>query len=384
MRIAYVTPYYNGSIDGRLGRFHDWIHTAREDGAPFEFDVHAFTASNPDRVLFEEPHGYLGDAASLWGKKRNKAEFLLNARRVHSSLQSREYDVVHVLVMDAIVYPTVLSAVSDVPIVIGPDIAGWSPVRQGPAWGTSPSSRIKHRLKYRQKRLTARFGRYDVAVAYGEHHQNIMSSFGIPTGKISILKPGVNPIFSPGDTATPHDPPKLLYVGDFSEHKGYSHFLRALSRLDRTVEARVVGSGDPREDLIEQLGIGEFVTIDGFVPRGELPRIYRASDLVVIPSMDETAGTNVQFEALASGTPVVLADNPGMNEFTPEGASVVFSPRTVPRLVDALRRAIDNIGPLTETARRQAHRFHAGGTLDRLAEIYDAVIKREESPSHST
>jgi len=384
MRIAYVTPYYNGSIDGRLGRFHDWIHTARDEGVPFDFDVHAFTTSNPDQVLFGEPHGYLGDAVSLWGKKRNKVEFLLNARRVHDSLQSKEYDIVHVLVMDTIIYPTVLSSVSDVPIIIGPDIAGWSPVRRGTFWGTSLPSRIKHRLRYRQKRITARLGRYDLAVAYGNHHEKIMSSFGISTEKIAILKPGVDPIFSPDDTATPNNPPRLLYVGDFSEHKGYLHFLRALSRLDRPVEARVVGSGDPRTDLIKQLDIGEFVTVYGFVPRGRLPPIYRESDIVVIPSMDETAGTNVQFEALASGTPIVLTDNPGMNEFAPNGASITFSPRTVPRMVDALHRAIDNIESLTTIARRHAHRFRADKSLDRLEKIYDSVAEREDPPTHST
>lgn len=375
MRVAYVTPYYNGACDGRFGRFHDWIHTARDEGAPFDFDIYAFTASNHDETLVDQPHGYLGDAESLWGSKKNKLEFLLNARRIRRALETNEYDLVHVLVMDTIVYPTALSAVDDEPLVIGPDVAGWSPVRTVPYWEDGLGDWFDNRLRYLLKRGLSTVGRYDRAIAFSDHHRDIMSSFGISTDAISVLEPGVHNRFHVGDETGTSDPPELLYVGDFAEHKGYPHFLEALARLDRSVEARVVGAGDPNTDRIRELGLEDVVEVEGFVPRPELAPLYRDADLVVIPTIDETAGTNVQFESLASGTPVVLTDASGVNEYAPADASVTFAPRTVSQLLDALERAIDDLGPLTAAARDHATEFHADVPLDQLGSIYEDVCR---------
>lgn len=374
MRVAYVTPYYNGACDGRFGRFHDWVHWGRDRGAPFEFEVYAFTASNPDATLVDRPHGYLGDAVSLWGTKKNKPEFLLNAPRVRRALRHNSYDIVHVMTMDTIVYPTVLSAVNDAPVVVGPDIAGWSPVRDVPYWEQGVGDWLDNRWRYLLKNAMSRVGRYDHAIAFSPHHRDILTSFGIPENWISVLEPGVDSRFSPDDRAAPADPPELLFVGDFSEHKGYPHFLKALTRLDRPFEARLVGAGNPDEERIAEFDLTDAVTVEGFVHRSELPALYQGSDLVVIPTIDETAGTNIQFEALACGKPVVVTDKPGVSEFTPTDASVTFAPRTVPDLTDAMMRAIDDLDALTAAARRRAPEFGADRPLEQLGSIYADVI----------
>lgn len=375
MRVAYLTPYYNGACDGRFGRFHDWVHWGRDRDAPFEFDIYAFTASNPDETLVDQPHGYLGDAASLWGTKKNKPEFLLNVPRVRRALQHNAHDIIHVMTMDTIVYPTVLSAVADAPVIVGPDIAGWSPVRDVPYWEEGVGDWLDNRLRFLLKNGMSRFGRYDHAIAFSSHHRDMLVSFGISEDRISVLEPGVDARFSPDNCTTPADPPELLFVGDFSEHKGYPHFLEAVTRLDRPFEARLVGAGDPDEERIAKLGLDDAVTVEGFVHRSELPNLYHDCDIVVIPTIDETAGTNVQFEALASGKPVVVTDKPGVSEFTPVDASVTFAPRTVPNLTDALTRAIDDIERLTHAARRHASEFGANRPLAQLDSIYERVIR---------
>lgn len=378
MRVAYVTPYYNGACDGRFGRFHDWVHWGRDRGAPFEFDVYAFAASNPDETLVDRPRGYLGDGASLWGTKKNKPEFLLNAPRVRRALRHNAYDLVHVMTMDTIVYPTVLSAVDDAPVVVGPDIAGWSPVRDVPYWERGVGDWLDNRWRYLLKNAVSRVGRYDHAIAFSPHHRDILVSFGISDDRVSVLEPGVDARFSPDDRERSADPPELLFVGDFSEHKGYPHLLEALTRLDRPFAARLVGAGDPDRDRIAELGLGDAVTVEGFVHRAELPELYHGSDLVVIPTIDETAGTNIQFEALACGKPVVVTDKPGVSEFTPADASVTLAPRTVPNLTDALRRGLNDLDALTAAARRRAPEFGADRPLAQLDSIYERVVADSE------
>lgn len=374
MNVAYVTPYYNGECDGRFGRFHDWVHTARDmDDAPFEFDVYAFTASNADETLSNTPLAVLGEATELWGSKWNKAEHLFNAPEVKRGLQSTDYDVIHVLMLDWVILPTVLSTRPDAPVVIGPDIAGWAPNRSGMFTTTAPAQCAKYRAWYLLRNLLARALPYDRVVAFSEHHRRILETFGISAADISLLPGGVSPRFAVDGEPPRNTPPELLYVGDFSAHKGYPLFLEALDALEVPATARVVGAGDPNQDLIEALGLGDRVTVEGFVPRADLPAYYRRADLYVNPSIDETAGPNTQLEALATGTPVVATDLPGINEFAPPGAVELFSPRDVDALTDAIATALADLEPLTAAARRQSDTVLATRTLDGLATIYERV-----------
>jgi len=374
MNVAYVTPYYNGAVDGRYGRFLDWVHGLRDDpDPPFAFDVHPLTVSNPDQTLASAPHAIFGEGEELWGSKLNKLEHACNLPRLFRGLRSEYYDLVHVMIMDPIVFPTTILASGPTPVVVGPDVAGWSPVRDVPYWEETRRDRLENRAKYRLRRLLGSRERYDRAVAFSDHHRDILASFAIPQDLIDVLPAGVDPAFEPGEAAL-GSPPELLYVGDFSEHKGYRTFLRAVARLETDVGVRVVGAGDPDRDLIAHLGLTDVVTVEGFVPRADLPPLYRAADLYVMPSIDETAGGNTQIEALASGLPVVVTDAPGVDEYAPADAKVSFAPRTVDALVDALRSALADLPALTDSARAHADDFGPEAPINALASTYDRVV----------
>ncbi|MCU4799480.1 glycosyltransferase family 4 protein [Halobacteria archaeon HArc-gm2] len=374
MKVAYVTPYYNGGCDGRFGRFHDWIHAARDGESPFEFDVYAFTACNGDETIASPPHSYLGDGAELWGSKWNKPEFVLNAPRIRGALQAGDYDLIHVLVMDTIVLPTILSLPPDVPLVVGPDIAGWSPIREGMFTRETTAERVKNRIKFGLKNLMGKTVPYDRAVAFSEHHRDIMSTFSISAERTSILRGGVADCFTPDNEISVADPPEILWVGDFNKHKGYSLFLEALAATEEPVTARLVGAGDPNEDFIEALDLEDAVTVEGFVPRSRLPELYREADLHVVPSIDETAGPNTQLEALACGTPVVVTDKKGINEYAPDDAVVSFWPRNVDSLQAALETGLAELEELTTAALRSASKFQAIHTVVDLERIYGEIL----------
>jgi len=376
MKVAYVTPYYNGVCDGRFGRFHDWIHTSRNaDDPPFDFDVYAFTTSNADETITTDAHRFIGEATDLWGTKWNKPEFLLNAPRIWSALQNGEYDLIHVLVMDTIVMPTVLATNPDVPLVVGPDVAGWSPIRKGSFAEESSIERAKNRFKFGLKNLLGRTVPYDRAIAFSEHHRNILSTFSIPTSRTSVIHGGVSKRFSPAaKPSKSNDPPEILWVGDFSEHKGYPIFLEAIAGIDEAFVARLVGAGDPNRPRIQELGLADNVIVEEFIPRGELPAYYQHADLHVVASVDETAGPNTQIESLASGTPVVLSDAPSVNEYAPDEAAVYFWPREPDELRSSLEDALADLESLTDAAMTAATEYHADRTLEDLYEIYREVL----------
>lgn len=376
MKVSYVTPFYNGECEGRFGRFHDWVHALRDiDDPPFDFDVHAIMATNPDGTLASLPSGYLGDASELWATKRNKIEYLLESPRIYSGLRRSNADIIHLIAFDGLLFPPVVAAARGTPLVLGPNVGGWYPIREDELWLTGPVERAKLYSKFRLRKGMMGALDYTHVLAFSDYHRRMLELLDVRDSKVTTLWPGIDPIFSPGEESHPPTGPyELLYVGDFSEHKGYPLFLRAVSRLDSDVRVRIVGGGDPDEGLIRSLGLTGRVQVEGFVDRTDLPDYYREADLYVVPSIDETAGTNTQYEALASGTPVVATDTDGINEFAPEDAVRYFWPREPDVLAAAIESAIDDIDSLSAAARSHARDFHASNTVEQLDDLYRRLL----------
>ena len=102
-------------------------------------------------------------------------------------------------------------------------------------------------------------------------------------------------------------------------HKGHDHVIPLLSDLAADIVGLVyliAGTGDDRERLerlARDTGAADLVRFVGYVPAEDLPDLYRASDLYVMPSHGE--GFGIAFvEAMASGTPALGLDEGGASE----------------------------------------------------------------------
>lgn len=377
MKVAYVTPFYNGRCEGRFGRFHDWLHTLRDmDNPPFEFDVHAVMAANPDGTLASTPSEWLGPGDELYGTKRNNLQYLSEIRRIRRDLRETHPDVVHLIAFDVLLLPSVLGTGEDVPMVLGPNVGGWFPIREDDIWFDDLTDRVRHRAKYLiRKGIVPRLDCERVC-AFSQYHRRMLELIGVRQSEISVLRPGVDSRFSPEpDPETPTPPYELLYVGALSDHKGYPLFLRAVSQLETDIRIRVVGGGDPRRSLLRSLGLTNIVSVEGFVKREDLPKFYRSADLFVLPTIDETAGTNTQFESLACGTPVVATDSDAISEFG-RGKSVnYFWPRKPAALATAIEATLSEISEATRAARDGHHEYSALRTVEQLENLYAEVVK---------
>ena len=374
MNVAFVTPFYNGSCDGRFGRFHDWVHTLRDmKNPPFKFDVVALTSSNPDQTLSSHPHSYLGDGNELWGSKLNKLEFIMNLQRIRRDLRKNSYDIIHILRLDSLLYPTTMNVIDDSRVVLGPNVGGWSPIRRFDHRKTeSTAEQLKRVTSFRWRQLLASRARYDIAISFSDYHQRILAEIGFDPRRVRNLHPGVETIFSP-DHKTKNNIPTLLYVGDLTIYKGYNIFLHAVEKISQEVNVLMAGQGTPDVNLIQTLNIGDMVTHLGFVERQALPKYYNSAELLVVPSMDEM-GPNTIVEALACGTPVVATDRPGINEYPPVDASILFSPRNADALASALDTALSELDTLTAAANKHAPEFRADRTVKALDDIYREIL----------
>jgi glycosyltransferase involved in cell wall biosynthesis len=140
-------------------------------------------------------------------------------------------------------------------------------------------------------------------------------------------------------------PPVFLAVGRFSPQKDFSNLIQAFALLRQRKSARLIilGEGELRSELeaeIERLGIGEDVSLPGFVQN---PYAYMANSSVFVLSSRWEGLPTVLIEAMACGCAVVATDCPsGPQEILAAGKYGRLVPiENAPALADAMVQTLD-------------------------------------------
>ncbi|HMJ77038.1 MAG TPA: glycosyltransferase [Iamia sp.] len=156
--------------------------------------------------------------------------------------------------------------------------------------------------------------------------------YAVPRSRIALVPPGVeHALFSPGPHAAARDAagladvgaaPVVLFVGRFQRLKGLDVVVRALDRLWARDAVLVACGGPSGSDGAATLAEAQaFVADHGLTdrvrfvpprPHHQLSSLYRAADVVAVPSRSESFGL-VALEAAACGRPVVAADVGGLS-----------------------------------------------------------------------
>lgn len=377
MRVLYVTPFYSNSLDGRFGRFTDWSHHLRDsEDSSFEYGITASTITGADDGVLSVPYHLFGNGDELWGSSKNKLEYLANTPRIARDIHTFDPDIVHVMTLDSILFPIAkLCKGKNTPLVIGPDVQGYFPGRKGDRWNQSGLGHLRDQMTYRFRQVLAQLAPTAHYIALSDYHKKNICRL-INSNDVTKIRPGVDGRFRPSeDNSSGYQPFRILYVGDLSEYKGYPLFLNALADLQSktSVSATVLGTGNPRNEMIQHLGLEDTLNVEGFVERDELPRFYQEADLFVMPSVDEN-GPNTIVESLACGTPVAVTNKPGINEYHPEEAGVTFD-RNVSSLRNAILEAIENREAMRSTARKHAEEFNVSHTVNSLKTVYHGVVE---------
>lgn len=228
--------------------------------------------------------------------------------------------------------------------------------------------------------------------------RDVEQLFGIDAGRIRVVPNGVDDIFSPGDReaalATVRArwgiaEPFVLHVGSLEPRKGLDVLIEAATLAAaggsgwRAVFAGEAGFEGERIEAAALASPG--CTLLGAVTDDELLTLLRAAGVLAAPAIYEGFGI-APLEAMACGTPAVIAaESGGLAEISGE-AAIVVAERSAAAWKEALERGLQRPPALVERGVEHATRFRwpqvAAQTREVLAEAATSA-DRVEAPAQS-
>ena len=141
--------------------------------------------------------------------------------------------------------------------------------------------------------------------------------------------------------------PVILFFGLLRPYKGIENLLEAFARGSRGAELWIVGNPrmdvEPLRELAAAAG-GRVRFVTRFVEDAEIPAIFRAADVVVLPYLD-AEHSGVLYTGLAFGKPMVLSAVGGFPEVADAGAARLVEPGDTAALAAALEELIGDEPP---------------------------------------
>ncbi len=192
---------------------------------------------------------------------------------------------------------------------------------------------------------------------------------------------GVDIDRSPKPARSSDGPLVFGYIGQISPHKGIDILLTAFTMLaSPRSELHIYGAEDQAPDYSARLraAVGDrLVRFLGTFPKERMGEIFASLDVLVIPSRWYENSPLVLLYALASHTPVVVADVAGLTEFIEIGRNgFVFSRGSAAALESALRHFVDDCGLASRMSRSTEYRRTSRDMVEDVLPVYRYAMKR--------
>ncbi|HKZ87186.1 MAG TPA: glycosyltransferase family 1 protein [Anaerolineae bacterium] len=203
-------------------------------------------------------------------------------------------------------------------------------------------------------RLALRAARHVIAISESTR-RDLMRRFRVDPGRITVTPLAADERFRPQPESEirrvrqAYRLPErfILYVGVNKPPKNLPRLLEAYARIVAEsprldLACVVAGAWDDRypesRGRTVHLGLGDRVRFLGSIPDADLPALYAAADLFVMPSLYEGFNLPV-LEAMACGTPVVCSDTSSLPEVTGD-AGLFFNPYDVDQMASTVLQAM--------------------------------------------
>jgi glycosyltransferase involved in cell wall biosynthesis len=233
--------------------------------------------------------------------------------------------------------------------------------------------------------------RADAIITVSESSKrDIVAQYGLRSSKINVVYEAAAPEFLP---ASPEETTAirlryglpeqyLLHVGTIEPRKNLTRLIQALQKLREgglQIPLVVVGSrGWLYDDFFKQLEsmqVADSVLFPGYVPAPDLPTLYSAATVAIVPSVYEGFGLPL-LEAMACGTPVVSSSSSSLPEVGGD-AALYFDPYDAESMAEVIR-SVWTSADLREHLRSLGQARSAQFSWNRAAQetenVYDALL----------
>jgi len=233
------------------------------------------------------------------------------------------------------------------------------------------------------------YSRFDATIVPSPALRQLLESWGVPNTRLGEL--GVDTQLFHAQPAADErrrvrealqiggDKILLLYVGRLAPEKNVTTLFDAFARLDNArFSLVVVGDGTERRHLsrlLERNGDAHWLPYQG--DGQQLARLYRAADLFVHPSLQETFGL-VALESQASGTPVVGIRGSYMDRIIFTDQAHWAAENSPAALAEAIRAAAGrDLQSEGQAAAERVRQFYGWDRVfERLFGVYGEVARR--------
>lgn len=219
---------------------------------------------------------------------------------------------------------------------------------------------------------------------------DLVRIYDTPDEKVSVLYSGVSDDFQPVSSDKKlaavrkkyhlGSKPFVLTVGTVQPRKNYEMLVRAFAKLDSDVTLAIAGGkGWLERGLSAEIAthnLQKRVKLLGFVDDADLPALYSAATLFVMPSLYEGFGIPI-LEAMACGVPIISSDSSSLPEVVGDAGILLPSDdetawMTAMRdlLHDASRRA-----NMVGKGAIRAHKFTWQRAAIQLQSIYQNLLQ---------
>lgn len=237
----------------------------------------------------------------------------------------------------------------------------------------------------------------DRIIASTEAEKNdLVTHYGADPRDVCVAPPGVDhDLFTPGLRQSARirlgwpDVPTVLFAGRIQALKGPDVVIESFKRIAEQIDdVRLVLVGAPSgsdgvreyealQRRTKSLNLGDNVTFAEPVPHRQMADVYRASNLVMVPSRSESFGL-VAAEAQASGVPVVGARVGGLAAVLAEGSGGILLDDWDPdSWAEAAIEILRNVRRAEELGRKGsswAERFSWEASAERIIDIYREML----------
>jgi len=195
----------------------------------------------------------------------------------------------------------------------------------GPMWGmTLPRPVAKVGVAIEEKLAPLFYRHQPIVTLSPSSKKELVAHLGFDDKNVSVISPGVDPFFTPGETRSPT--PLAVAVGRLAPVKDFPKLIRIMAGVRRyvpDVELVIVGEGFERDLILtaitEHRAQG-WVRLVGRVTDEELRSLYRRAWVAASASSREGWGMTLT-EAAACATPTVATNISGHADAVEDGRS---------------------------------------------------------------